>query len=196
MPPLRHRFDARSARFCLPLMLTGAWLVGCAPGSDLSPVPAYNPRSYTIGIGDRINVSTFGENQFQTEMRVPVDGAITFPLIGTVKADGLTTGQLGQTVATSLKEQHILSNARVTVQVVDYRPIGVIGEVEHGGQFPYQPGMTMLKAIAAAGGFSYRAFQDYAYVVRQEPNGAVIGRIYPQDYVKPDDVIKVYERHF
>ncbi|GBQ33051.1 polysaccharide biosynthesis/export family protein [Gluconacetobacter sacchari] len=196
MSPIRRALDIRTARFCLPLMLAGAWLAGCAPGSDLSPVPHYDPSRYTIGVGDRINVATFGENQFQTDTHVPVDGNIAFPLIGVVKAQGLTTDQLSQTVAAALKQQHILSDARVTVQVLEYRPVSVIGEVEHGGQFPYQPGMTMLQAVAAAGGFSYRAFQNYAYVVRQEPGGAVVGRIDPQDYVKPNDVIKVYERHF
>lgn len=196
MSPLHHSFGVRTVRLGFPLMLTGAWLAGCAPGSDLTPIPRYDPASYTIGVGDRINISTFGENQFQTDARVPVDGSIAFPLIGMVKAEGLTAGELGQSVATTLKDQHILSSARVTVQVVEYRPVSVIGEVEHGGQFAYQPGMTMLKAVAAAGGFSYRAFQDYAYVVRQETGGAVVGRIEPQDYVKPDDVIKVYERHF
>ncbi|MFT8778174.1 MAG: polysaccharide biosynthesis/export family protein [Gluconacetobacter liquefaciens] len=196
MLPLRHTLGARTARLGFPFVITGACLAGCAPGGDLTPIPRYDPASYTIGVGDRINVSTFGENQFQTDARVPVDGSIAFPLIGMVKAEGLTTRELSESVATTLKNQHILSNARVTVQVLDYRPVSVIGEVEHGGQFSYQPGMTMLKAVAAAGGFSYRAFQDYAYVVRQEPGGAVVGRIEPQDYVKPDDVIKIYERHF
>lgn len=196
MQSLRHTFVARAARFGFPFVVTGVSLTGCSPGSDLPLIPQYDPASYTIGVGDRINVSTFGENQFQTSTRIPMDGNIVFPLIGMIKAEGLTPKELSQSVAASLKDHTIFSNAKVTVQVVEYRPISVIGEVEHGGQFPYQPGMMMLKAVAAAGGFSYRAFQDYAYVVRQEPNGAVVGRIRPQDYVKPDDVIKVYERHF
>jgi polysaccharide biosynthesis/export protein len=51
-------------------------------------------------------------------------------------------------------------------------------------------------AIASAGGFTYRSIEDYAYVVRQVQNKAVVGKILPQDYVEPGDVIKIYERYF
>ena len=82
------------------------------------------------------------------------------------------------------------------MEVETYRPISVLGEVAKPGQYPYQPGMTMLTAIAVAGGFTYRSVEGYAMVVRQAQPDAVTGKILPQDYVKPGDVIKVYERLF
>ena len=72
----------------------------------------------------------------------------------------------------------------------------VLGEVAKPGEYPYQPGMTMLSAVAVAGGFTYRAVQGRAYVVRQEPKHAVEGILRPQDYLQPGDVVKIYERVF
>ena len=89
-----------------------------------------------------------------------------------------------------------MRNPSVAVEVVSYREVSVLGEVAKPGQYPYQPGMTLLTAIAAAGGFTYRAVEDYAYVVRDIDSKTVAGKITPQDYVKPGDVIKVYERWF
>ena len=80
--------------------------------------------------------------------------------------------------------------------MIAYRPVFVLGEVAKPGQYPYQPGMTMLTGIAIAGGFTYRAFQDYAMVVRTLDNTSREGRVLPQSFIAPGDVIRVYERRF
>jgi len=192
----RFSYMPKAFLICGTIFVAGGALSACAPGRDLTPLPPYNPASYTIGVGDRIHVSTFGENDFQADQKIPIDGNLTFPLIGSVPAAGQTASHLADMIASRLQKNHVLHDAKVTVQIEEYRPVSVIGEVEHGGQFAYQPGMTMLSAVAAAGGFSYRAFSDYAYVVRQQAGKSVIGRLDPQDYVKPNDVIRIYERHF
>jgi len=196
MPASRHPKFSRRVAASASLSLALATLAGCAPGGDLKALPPYDPSSYVIGVGDRVHITTFGERDFQTDQRIPIDGHVTFPLIGPVMAKGATPEQLASTLSADLRERRVLRDAKVMVSIDEYRPVSVIGEVEHGGQFAYQPGMTLLSAVAAAGGFTYRAFQDYAYVVRQGADGPVVGRLSPQDYVQPNDVIRIYERHF
>jgi polysaccharide export outer membrane protein len=77
-----------------------------------------------------------------------------------------------------------------------YRPIFVLGEVAKPGQYAYAPGMTMLTAVAVAGGFTYRAIENYASVVRTTGNEADEGKITPRSFVAPGDVVKVFERRF
>ncbi len=109
--------------------------------------------------------------------------------------------ELESTVAGALKKSGMLRDPTVAAEVIAYRPIFVLGEVNKPGQYPYQPGMTVVTAVAVAGGFTYRAIDDYAAVVRifgpGTPGGrAVEGRAARQDFVQPGDVITIYERRF
>jgi polysaccharide export outer membrane protein len=173
-------------------------LTGCAPGSGLTPVAEYNGNIYHLGVGDQVRVITYGETQLSQEFRIGDGGNIAMPLLGGVRAEGLTSNQLSDNIAAQLKQRNLLRNPSVAVEVVEYRPISVLGEVAKPGQYPYQPGMTMLTAVAAAGGFTYRAVENYGYVVRLNDANTtpVIGKILPQNYVKPGDVVKIYERYF
>jgi polysaccharide export outer membrane protein len=80
--------------------------------------------------------------------------------------------------------------------VAEYRPIFILGEVAKPGQYPFQPGMTVLSAVAGAGGFTYRAVENRASVVRTEGEKAVEGQVTRQAYVEPGDVITIFERMF
>ena len=96
----------------------------------------------------------------------------------------------------------ILRNPSVSVEVIAYRPIFVLGEVNKPGQYPYQPGMTVVTAAAVAGGFTYRAVQSYASIVRTMPADksgpmtAIEGTAERQTLVQPGDVITIFERRF
>jgi polysaccharide export outer membrane protein len=177
-------------------LLAFVLLNGCAPGSDLPPIPPYNGGIYRLGVGDQIRLITYGEDQLSEEFRLGDGGNIAVPLLGSVHAEGLTASELGTELADQLRSKNLFRNPSVSVEVTAYRQISVLGEVAKPGQYAYQPGMTMLTAIASAGGFTYRSVEGYAYVVRQVQNKAVIGKILPQDYVQPGDVIKIYERYF
>lgn len=199
----RPRFPAgslpslpRTAARSMAALLVAGFLAACSPGADVPPLPPYDGTVYRLGVGDQLRLLTFGEQSLSQEFRIGDGGNIAVPLLGTVKAAGLTTTQLGQTIEAALKQRQLLRNPSVVVEVVNYRPISVLGEVAKPGQYPYQPAMTMLTAIAAAGGFTYRSVETRAYVVRSEDSKTVTGNIVPQDYVKPGDVIKVYERVF
>ena len=126
----------------------------------------------------QIRVITYGEDQLSHDYRVGDDGSIAVPLLGPVHAEGLTTGQLSARIGDDLRARKLL------------------GEVAKPGQYPYQPGMTMLTAATVAGGFTYRAVQAYAYVVRLDGRRTVEGRLLPGGFLKPGDVVKFYERTF
>lgn len=171
-------------------------LAGCSPGRDLPLLPAYSPGNYRLGPGDQVRIITFGEEQLTGEFRVDDEGRVALPLLGSVKAAGRTPRELGTEIAAGLDHGDYLKNPHVTVEVVAYRPIFVLGEVSKPGQYPYQPGMTFLTGVAVAGGFTYRAVQDYASAVRTVDGKASEGRVVQSSFLMPGDVIKVFERRF
>ena len=181
----------------VPLLLAMVPLAGCTPGADLPPIPEYHAQIYRLGSGDQVRIITFGEDQLTGEFRVDDQDQISLPLLGSVSAAGLTTHELDQRIAGELKRRKLLSDPSVSVEVLAYRPIFVLGEVARPGQYPFQPGMTMLTTIAVAGGFTYRGVQDYASVIRTtDKNAAVEGLVTPRSFIAPGDVIKVFERRF
>ena len=188
---------AAGALLAAPLALTLA-LGACAPGAGLKPLPDYSNRSYLLGGGDQVRIITYGEDQLTGEFRVDDQGNVALPLLGTVAVAGLSPEQMAGRIADELRRRKLLHDPSVSVEVLAYRPIFVLGEVAHPGQYPYQPGMTMLTAVAVAGGFTYRAVQGYAEDVRTtDPRATPVeGRITPLSLIAPGDVINVLERRF
>jgi polysaccharide export outer membrane protein len=166
----------------------------CTPGGDLPPVPAYDPGTYRLSANDEVRVITYGEDQLTLDYRVDVSGNIEVPLLGNVHAAGLTPSELGGRISALLQERKLLRDPSVAVEVSGYRTVSVLGEVARPGQYPYQPGMTLLTAVATAGGFTYRAVKARARVTRQEEGFHVTGALTPDDYVKPGDVITIFQR--
>ena len=179
--------------FALAAMLA---LAGCAEGANLSPLPNETSESYNLGPGDEIRVITAGEDQLSGDFHVSDAGNIALPMLGSVKAAGMTTSALGEEIAKDAQSQQILKDPSVSVEVTNYRPIFVLGEVSKPGQYPYQPGMTTLTAVSVAGGFTYRAVESYASVVRDENGHSVEGKVKRQSFLRPGDVLTIFERHF
>ena len=127
-------------------------VAACEPGSDLPKLPDTSPGPYRLGVGDRIRVVTFGDTSLTGEFRVNDRGNIAVPLLGNLKASGLTTVELEQRFVTDLEQRKILSHPSVAVEILAYRPIFILGEVAKPGQYPYEPDMTVLTAVAIAGG--------------------------------------------
>ena len=188
--PSKLKAGALSA--CAALLL----LAGCAPGRNLPYLPPYQAQGYGLGAGDQIRIITFGEDELTGEFRVDDQGDIAVPLLGNVRASGLTPTQLGARISTELKNKNLLRNPSVAVEVLAYRPVFVLGEVAKPGQYPFQPGMTVLTTVAIAGGYTYRAFDDYVEMVRTTGKTPVTGKALPSALVAPGDVINVFERHF
>jgi polysaccharide export outer membrane protein len=172
-------------------------LAGCGgPGAGLPPIESGPSGTYHLGPGDQIRVITLGEDRLTGEFRVNDSGALALPLLGTVHAAGLTTAELEQVLGARLVQAQLIRDPSVSVEVSAYRPIFVLGEVNHPGEYPYQPGLTVVSAVAVAGGFTYRAVEDRASIVRGSEGKAVEWRAERQTFVRPGDVITIYERRF
>ena len=179
------------------LMLAGLLATAaCTPGADMAPLPDYAPGAYRLGGGDQIRVITFGSDQLSGQFHVNDQGEVAMPLVGNIAAGGMTPSEFGTKLETTLLKQKFLREPRVSVEVLAYRQIFVLGEVARPGQYAYSPGMTMLTAVAVAGGFTYRAVQAYASDVRTAGGTAVEGKITPATFLAPGDVVNIYERHF
>jgi polysaccharide export outer membrane protein len=170
--------------------------MGCAPGHGLPDLPPAAPGAYRLGPGDVVRLITFGEDSLTGEFRVSDSGMIALPLIGGIRASGLSPDVLATRVGDALVKADLLRAPSVSAEVIAYRPIFVLGEVSKPGQYPYQPGMTVVTAAAVAGGFTYRAIESYASVVRTQDGVAIEGKATRQSFVQPGDVITVFERRF
>jgi len=169
----------------------------CAPGGNLQPLPTASDTAYRLGPGDQVRIITFGEQQLTGDFRVSDGGTLSVPLIGTVRATGLTSRQLADAISAELKRRKLFQDPSVVVEVTSYRPVFILGEVSKPGQYPFQPGMTVLTAVAVAGGFTYRAIEDYASVLRSTgADKPVEGRARGATLLAPGDVVTVYERVF
>lgn len=179
------------------LLIAGIGLSGCgSPGGDLKPLQSTDSSAYRLGAGDQVRIITFSDEQLTGEFRVGDGGAIALPLLGPVKAEGLTTAQLESEVAKALRSRNLYKDPSVAVEVIAYRPVFILGEVTRPGQYPYQPGMTVVTTVAVAGGYTYRAVEDRASIVRTINGKAVEGLAERETFVRPGDVITVYERMF
>ncbi len=182
----------------LALALPVLALAACAnPGNDLQALPEATSTAYRLGPEDQVRVTVFNDPRLTGEFRVTDAGTINLPLIGSVPAAGRTTTEVERSIEGVMRERNLFRDPSAAVQVITYRPVFVLGQVERGGQFPYQPGMTALSAVALAGGFNYRAVRDYVSVTRTTPEGrAQEFRATRQSLLQPGDVVTVFERRF
>ncbi len=177
-------------------LLAAALLVGC---SSYRPAPAafheVLDHPYRLGAGDRVRITVFEQEGLTNTYAVDQSGYIAFPLIGAVAARGYTVQQVEGQIAEKLRQGY-LRDPDITVEVDRYRPVFVMGEVGAAGQYSYVPGMTVQKAIAAAGGYSARANQSNVDVTRDINGKVMTGRVLTSDPLMPGDTIYVRERLF
>lgn len=186
----RHRL------FLLCLTLS-AMLSGCAlPGAYVPELLTSGTlEPYTLGPGDRLRIIVFGQDALSNSYTVDGSGKIAMPLIGLVPAAGCTTHSLQHEIAARLRNGFV-RDPRVSVEVEAYRPFFVLGEVVNAGQYPFVEGLTAQKAIAIAGGFSPRGYQDAVDLTREIDGFSVTGRIPLLQAVRPGDTVTVRERIF
>jgi protein involved in polysaccharide export with SLBB domain len=177
------------------LILSGCATDGNIPALDLNDASIKEVSPHRLGSGDRIKVTVYGEDRLTGEYVVNGEGMLAFPLIGTIKADGLTAAEFGQALAGRLR-QGILTNPNVAVEVASFRPFFIAGEVERPGRYPTSEGMTVTRAVATAGGYTYRANRRDIFLRRPGIEGE---RRVPVDAdipIRPGDMIRVGERVF
>lgn len=166
------------------------------------PVSVQGPQAvadtdgpYLLDTGDRLRIFVYGQPNLSRIYVVDHGGWITVPLIGAVKARGLSTFDLERHIKGKLAVQYV-KDPHVTVDMQQNRPFFIMGEVRNSGQYPYVSGMTVKTAVAIGGGYTERANERKIQITRRI-NGLVERLDVPDDYVvQPGDTVHVYERFF
>lgn len=156
---------------------------------------AADPTGYQLAPGDKLRVTVFGHDDLSGEFEIDSTGNVSLPLVRAIPAAGKTIPQLEQAVADALQPDY-LRDPRVNVEVLTYRPVYILGEVNNPGSYPYESGLTVDKAIAKAGGFTYRARTGKLKIVRGSDPARNQEAATEDTVVMPGDVIQVPERYF
>jgi polysaccharide export outer membrane protein len=193
MPPAM----AQEAGLPGPSVLRPATSAVTAP---VMPVPSSTggtviDDNYRLGTGDKVKITVYGEEDLSGEFSVDGSGQVQLPLVGQVRAAGLSLREFAAEVREALGSKY-LRDPKVSAQIVNYRPFYIIGEVNKPGEFPYENGLSVLGAVALAGGFTYRADESAVYIRR---NGSSQEQEFPTSAstrVYPGDIIRIGERLF
>ena len=151
--------------------------------------------AYALGNGDQLRITVFGQPDLSGQFEVDGTGPISMPLIGQVEALGLTTPQLENRIVEMLEGDYVL-NPRVSAEVINYRPYYILGEVNRPGEYPYNSGLTVVNAVAAAGGWTYRAKKNVVYIKSVDSNEEQAIELTTSTIVQPGDTIRIKERRF
>lgn len=161
---MRHALTSLSLVLVLSLPLGG-----CAvPHAAKYDAPLEITRdSYIVAAGDKISVSIYGEDKLvDRQFTVNPEGEVTIPLVGSVKASGLQRAELEDKIKEKLVKKGMYSDPIVDVDVSTRRPIYILGEVGKPDRYEYEPAMSALKAVAAAGGYTPRAARNRMLIDR------------------------------
>ncbi len=173
--------------------LISALLINSVFAQSSAPFEQIQASNYKLGPGDKIKIIVFNQEDMSGEYSINGSGHISFPLIGDVAAKDITVSELENAICDKLKPDYLL-NPKITIQVLDYRPFYILGEVKEPKSYPYVDGMSFRNAVAIAGGFTYRAKEDHVLVFRNQSKQELKFDI--DETAQPGDVIMVEERFF
>jgi len=156
---------------------------------------AQQPDSYVLGPGDRIAISVFGQPDLSVEFTLSDNGTLNYPFLGEIVIAGMTMPELEQRIADGLRGDYLI-DPDVAVSMTQYRLFFLNGEVNRPGGYPYQPGLTLEKALALGGGLSARAARDKILVKRATELSGEEENINMSDPVHAGDVITVPQSFF
>lgn len=150
---------------------------------------------YKLGVDDKVRVLIYNEPTLSGEYLVNANGVVSMPLIGETNALGLTTTQLQAEIVGKLKPRYLLDPS-VSIDVLVFRPFYVLGEVTKPGDYPYVVGLTALKAVAIAEGFTYRADKRHIFIKATGQTGETRYDLTPNVFLRPGDTVRIGERYF
>ena len=168
---------------------------GPTVASEAEAVQRRPVGAYRLGSGDRLRVIVFNEEELTGEYLVSGAGTVSMPLIGEVRAAGLTVREF-EAAARQLYLNGYLRNPEITAEVLNFRPYYILGEVNEPAEYPYTEGLTVVNAIATAGGFSYRANRRIVAIKPADGTQELRIELRPDTPVLPGDTIRVLERFF
>jgi len=198
MLSMRKSVYAAFLATAVAFLLAGCDVAPLGPGVDGSQ-PLVGPGAaggIRLQPGDKLKVTVYGEEKLSGEYEIDPAGAVSLPLAGTLQAAGLTKPELERILTKKFSSARYINNPKVTVDIANFRPFFVLGEVEKPGQYPYISGLNVMSAIAVAGGNTYRASGSKVLIQRSGEEGL---REYPLSStipVYPGDLVRVPERYF
>ncbi|MFZ2029565.1 MAG: polysaccharide biosynthesis/export family protein [Vitreimonas sp.] len=188
--PIRHKRRA----FLRLLAVAGASLIAACSTVPSTPENEAIPTEYQLGPGDQLRITVFGETDLTGAYVVGSQGSIAYPLVGEVHAAGLTVAQFSAALQHALEAY--VRQPNVSVEVANYRPFFILGEVTRPGTYPYSANLTVLNAVATAGGFTYRANEGRVFIRHANEQ---VEHSYPITIatpVLPGDTVRIAERFF
>ncbi|WP_233204173.1 MULTISPECIES: polysaccharide biosynthesis/export family protein [Novosphingobium] len=177
----------------------GAMLLGGC-GSPTKSMPALSAApagAYRVNAGDKLRIVIQDLAAANGEYTVEDSGMISLPYVKQIAVGGMTYREIEQSLATTLLRQGIMTgDPVVNVAPVQLRPFYIVGEVNKPGEFEFRQGMTVLSALSAAGGYTYRASTGAVSITRTVNGAPMTARADEHTPILPGDQIRVYERWF
>lgn len=177
----------------LLLVLLLVPVTGCAVNTRASTYIVETKGPYKLDTGDTVRVTVYGDAELTNSYKIDDSGAVAFPLVGPVKVRGGTTDMAASRIAAALSNG-FMRNPDVAVEVAEYRPFFIQGEVTNSGQFPYVYGMTVRAAISTAGGFRETADRGKVVVYRRQGDQMAKSSVDLDFPIYPGDTIVISER--
>lgn len=150
---------------------------------------------YRLGSGDVVKITVYGQDDLSLETRLSDVGIINYPYLGEIKLVGLTLPELESYIYNGLKGDYLIEPS-VSVSITDYRPFFINGEVKKPGGYPYQPGLTIDKAAALAGGYTERASKTKIFIVRDTDGSSTTISVDRSGTVLPGDIVTIEQSFF
>ena len=179
-----------------------------APGAVGPVAPATGPvaqeapprtsdvkADYRLGAGDKVRVTVYGEPNLTGEYYVSTRGTLSVPLIGDVPAAGQTVPQIAEAVRAKLADGYV-RDPKVAAEVLTYRPYYILGEVNKPGEYPYTSDLTVMNAVATAGGFTYRAQTKKVLIRHAQSDKEIETTLTATTPVEAGDTVRIKERFF
>jgi polysaccharide export outer membrane protein len=158
-------------------------------------VQAQSSTDYRLGSGDTIKITVFGQQDLSIETMLNDSGKIDYPFLGQLQASGQTLAEFQQQIYKGLKGDYLI-NPNVSVSITQYRPFFIDGEIKSPGGYPFQPGLTISKAVALAGGFTERASLAKIFIIRSNDPEQKSVNVNANTALQPGDIITVKQSYF
>jgi len=188
-------------KFCVisACLLVASTLLAASPaapgGADKNSSTVQKAlKGYRVSPGDVLSVQVFGEPTLSdNELNISAGGDIALPLLGEVNVVGKTAAEIEAGLLAQLRGGYLV-DPKVSVTIRRYRAVYVNGQVKTPSSFPFEPGLTVRKAVSKAGGLTERASTRKIYVIsegRETPR-----KVKFDSLLRPGDIVTIEESFF
>jgi hypothetical protein len=195
------RFVRRAARFFIAMglgILVATGMLGgtqaqVGGGANAPRITQVEDTGYRLGAGDKLHITVIGDSDLTKDYQVDGAGVVSLPFVGQVKAAGFSVRAFEAELKAKLDDGYF-KNARVTVEIINYRPYYIYGEVRNPQAYPFVAEMTVINAIVLAGGYTDRAYKNRIFIRHYDSKDEIPAT--ESTKISPGDVIRIPERYF